>query len=149
MNIGIFGEVLLKLCMAMMVGGVIGWDRQRERKPAGMRTHMLVCLGSTMFVIMPIYSPVSMTVSQVIQGVIQGIGFLGAGEIIRRTESRKGQGVEVVHGLTSAATIWVVAALGVAIALGLYAIALVGMGLVWLTLRVGLVLEQKLFQDPD
>ena len=123
-----------KLSLSLLLGGLIGWERQRDHKPAGLRTHILVSLGSTMFVMIPFHTEVSMTHSQIIQGVAQGIGFLGAGEIMRNPKATNGQ-VEI-SGLTSAAAIWVAAALGLIVGAGLYAIAIFGAIFTLITLKV-------------
>ncbi len=123
-----------KLSLSLLLGGLIGWERQRDHKPAGLRTHILVSLGSTMFVMIPFHTEVSMTHSQIIQGVAQGIGFLGAGEIMRNPNATKGK-VEI-SGLTSAAAIWVAAALGSIVGAGLYAIAIFGAIFTLITLKV-------------
>lgn len=117
-------HVLLRLILAIIVGGLIGLERQFDRKPAGLRTHMLVSLGAAIFVLSGLSgSPIdSGDHTRVIQGITTGVGFLGAGEIISRTDRRKIQ----VRGLTSAAAIWVSAALGVAIGAGLWFIGLAG-----------------------
>lgn len=126
--------ILGKLSLSLFLGGLIGWERQRDHKPAGLRTHILVSLGSTMFVMIPFHAEVPMTHSQIIQGVAQGIGFLGAGEIIRNPQARNGQ--EQISGLTSAAAIWVAASLGSIVGAGLYAIAVFGAIFTLITLRI-------------
>jgi putative Mg2+ transporter-C (MgtC) family protein len=100
-----------RLLLAAVLGGAIGFERQRKRKPAGLRTHMLVALGAALFVVSqhPTESPDA--ASRVIQGVAAGVGFLGAGAILK--DSR-----EWVHGLTTAADIWLTAAIGVAAGMG-------------------------------
>ena len=117
-------DVILRLLLAAVVGGVIGLDRERAHKWAGIRTLLLVCLGSALFTIVSIYGFGGMLVNrQVVDparlaaGIVVGIGFLGAGVILH---SEKG-----VMGLTTAAAVWAVAAVGVAIGCGLYLIALV------------------------
>jgi putative Mg2+ transporter-C (MgtC) family protein len=109
-------SIFLRLLIATLVGGAVGWNRFLAGKPAGIGTHSLVALGSAIFVLIPL-SMISILgrdgVTRVIQGVVAGIGFLGAGEIFRNagTSAR-------VHGLTSAAALWVTAALGVLAACG-------------------------------
>lgn len=107
-----FGQVFLRLAIAVGVGALIGLDRELRRKPAGLRTLALVSLGSALFVLETIdptgsaaYSDAS---SHVIQGIVTGVGFLGAGSILR------GVGEESIRGLTTAASIWLAAAAGVA-----------------------------------
>ena len=103
--------VLLRLLIATLAGAAIGWNRFRAGKPAGVGTHALVALGSALFVSIPIQmSPEHSNdaFTRVVQGIATGVGFLGAGEIFRDA----GAGNRV-HGLTSAAALWVTAALGI------------------------------------
>jgi putative Mg2+ transporter-C (MgtC) family protein len=120
--------VFLRMGLAILVGAIVGWERQIADKPAGLRTHMLVSLGAAIFVLTGIQTGAvresADVVSRIIQGVVQGIGFLGAGEIIVRSRSNDDR--IKVRGLTSAAAIWVSGALGVAAGCGLGAIALSG-----------------------
>jgi len=129
----------------MFVGGIIGWERQLRHKPAGLRTHMLVSMGSALFVLIPLAmakNPNGLdAVERVIQGITAGIGFLGAGEILRQSQQEIGK-VEV-HGLTSAAAIWVSAALGTAAGCGLWQLALIGALMSRFVLRVIKKLERR------
>lgn len=119
-------EMMFRLSLAIGLGGVIGWEREVDSKPAGLRTHMLVSLGSAMLVMTAVQTGMvqetANTVSRIIQGIVTGIGFLGAGEIfsISRTESGQMQ----IRGLTSAAAIWVSMAIGIAVGCGLWAMGL-------------------------
>ena len=125
------GDVSLRLIMAVVVGLLIGVDREWRGKPVGIRTLALVSLGSALICLATVhYSPlradpnaISRVVQGVIQGVMTGIGFLGAGAIV------KGQTQEQAHGLTTAATVWVTASLGIACALATWAIVWIGVGL--------------------
>jgi len=122
-------DVILRLVMAAVVGGVIGMDRERAHKWAGIRTLLLVCLGSALFTIVSIYGfgdPADP--ARLAAGIVVGIGFLGAGVILH---SEKG-----VMGLTTAAAVWAVAAVGVAIGCGLYLIALATAILILVALRL-------------
>lgn len=128
----------------MLIGGVIGIERELKQKPAGLRTHMLVCLGSAVFAVIPMQL-VSLesnpdAISRVIQGIATGIGFIGAGEIVR--ESTENSARPEVHGLTSAASVWVSAALGIAAGLGLWQLGLVGAVLTFVVLRIFKKLER-------
>ena len=101
------------LTLAILLGGMIGYEREAAGKPAGLRTHMLVAMGSALFVLVPLQAGVALPdMSRVLQGLISGIGFLGAGAIIKLNSE------EDVRGLTTAASIWTVAAIGVACGLG-------------------------------
>lgn len=106
-------RIVVRLVIAAALGGLLGWERERTGKAAGVRTHMLVALGAALFVLIPQQAGVSDTdMSRVIQGVVAGIGFLCAGTII------KGRDEEDVQGLTTAAGIWLTAAIGVGVGLG-------------------------------
>ena len=126
-----FARIVVRLLTAALVGAVAGFQRERAGKPAGLRTHMLVALGSAVFVLVPLElgAPIG-EVGRVVQGVATGIGFIGAGAILKRTEARE------VEGLTTAAGIWLTAATGVAIGLGGLGIALVAMALAWIILAL-------------
>ena len=102
----------------MLVGAVIGFDREIRDKPAGLRTLTLVSLGSAVFTLTAIDSGAVDSASRVIQGIVTGIGFLGAGTIIR------GKTEESVRGLTTAASVWLAAAIGVACGLAYWPLVL-------------------------
>jgi putative Mg2+ transporter-C (MgtC) family protein len=134
---------LSRLLLALAVGGLIGWERQRRRKAAGLRTHMLVSLGAGIFALIPLQltlNPDPDALSRAVQGVATGVGFLGAGEIIQA--SRLNSTTPQVKGLTSAASIWVTAALGLASGCGLWQLAIAGSFLTLITLEVIKRLEQ-------
>ena len=106
-------RITLRLLIAATLGGILGFEREQKGKPAGLRTHMLVALGAALFVLIPQQAGVSDTdLTRVLQGLVAGIGFLGAGTII------KGSGDEEIKGLTTAAGIWLTAAIGVAAGMG-------------------------------
>ncbi|MBC8087472.1 MAG: MgtC/SapB family protein [Phycisphaerae bacterium] len=112
-------HVLIRLSAAAILGAVVGYQRERARKPAGLRTHMLVCLGTAVFVLACTGSGMSTDgVLRVVQGVVTGIGFLGAGSILKLNEERD------IQGLTTAAGVWMTAAIGVAVGLGSLGVAL-------------------------
>ena len=111
--------IAARLTLSVLVGGVIGLHRDLHRKPAGVRTHALVSLGTALMVIVVMPPGGDLThrydaLSRVIQGVLTGIGFLGAGVILRNPDMRQ------VRGLTTAATVWLTALLGVACGIGAY-----------------------------
>jgi putative Mg2+ transporter-C (MgtC) family protein len=129
-------DILLRLSLAIAAGGMIGLERQLDRKPAGLRTHMLVSLGAALYILSGTQATSGEgDVTRVIQGIATGIGFLGAGEIFSRTSSEHKDEIKVV-GLTSAAAIWVSAGLGLAAGLGQYSLCIIGALLTLFTLRV-------------
>jgi putative Mg2+ transporter-C (MgtC) family protein len=134
-------DIALRLLMATLIGSGIGLDRELRGKPAGMRTHALVALGAALIVVVTIrLTPVGFehidAISRAIQGIIVGVGFLGGGAILKTS------GPENVHGLTTAASIWVVASLGIACGAGQWVASLIGLILALLILIVGTVVER-------
>jgi putative Mg2+ transporter-C (MgtC) family protein len=106
-------RILTRLLLAALLGGVLGYERERRGKAAGVRTHMLVSMGAALFMLVPQLGGMAVgDLSRVMQGVITGIGFLGAGAIVKHRDE------EDVQGLTTAAGIWMTAAIGVACGLG-------------------------------
>jgi putative Mg2+ transporter-C (MgtC) family protein len=106
-------RVTLRLLVAALLGALIGYDRESRNKSAGLRTHMLVTLGAAIFVLTPLQAGMALEdLSRVLQGIIAGIGFLGAGAILKLQRD------EEIHGLTTAASIWMTAAIGIAAGLG-------------------------------
>lgn len=123
-------EMILRLLLAAALGAVIGYQRERAKKPAGLRTHVLICLGAALFTVVSIYGfGVASDPARVAAGVVVGIGFLGAGAILHREGG-------IVAGLTTAATIWAVAGIGLAAGAGLYLISAVATALVLTVLLV-------------
>ena len=112
-------EMVLRLLLAAALGAIIGYQRERAGKPAGLRTHILICEGSALFTVASFYAfGAGADPSRIAAGIVAGIGFLGAGAIIRREG-------ELVGGLTTAATIWMIAAIGLAAGAGLYLVSAV------------------------
>lgn len=106
-------RLVVRLLAAGFMGALIGFDRERNASPAGLRTHVLVALGAALFVIVPQQAGFDRAdLSRVVQGLVAGIGFLGAGAILKQDESMR------VRGLTTAASIWLTAAIGIAAGLG-------------------------------
>ncbi|MBI2653496.1 MgtC/SapB family protein [Candidatus Woesearchaeota archaeon] len=122
-----YTEALLRLVLAVVAGGFIGLEREVVHKPAGVRTHMLVCLGSALFVLVTLQTLPNET-ARIIAGIATGIGFLGAGTIFKAKND--------VHGLTTAASIWAVAGVGIAIGLGYYLITVIAVVLVLIVLQL-------------
>ena len=109
-------DILLKLALACIFGGLIGFLREKEKKAAGLRTHILVCLGATLFTLVSLYMGdvfPSADAGRIAANVVLGIGFIGAGTIIR------GEGGGIT-GITTAASIWVTAAVGLALGIDFY-----------------------------
>lgn len=126
--------IIIRLAISIVIGGLVGIERELEHKPAGLRTIMLVCLGSTIFML--IGSELACETGRIIAGVVTGVGFLGAGAIIRA----RGE----VYGLTTAATIWVASGLGLAIGAGYYILAIITCVLILIVLRILGVIERAL-----
>jgi putative Mg2+ transporter-C (MgtC) family protein len=136
-------DIVARLLLAIVCGAVIGWERETHHKAAGLRTHMMVCLGSAGFMLAGMeVAAVGMLGSgnfdpnRIIQGVIQGIGFLGAGSIIQSRGS--------VHGTTTAAGIWVAGGIGACAGAGLYLLSLVFTAFAYIILKIVLGLEHRL-----
>jgi putative Mg2+ transporter-C (MgtC) family protein len=130
-HIGAAIRVGFRLIVAAALGGALGYERETTGKAAGVRTHMLVALGSALFVLVPLETGAdSHAISRVVQGLVAGIGFLGAGAIV------KGRQGEEIYGLTTAAGIWTTAALGMTVALGHALTAVVATALALVILRV-------------
>jgi putative Mg2+ transporter-C (MgtC) family protein len=108
-------EMALRILLAAALGGVIGFQRERLDKPAGFRTHILISAGAALFTVVSIIGFETGDTARVAAGIVAGIGFLGAGSIIRRGNH--------IEGLTTAATIWAVAGIGMAAGSGLYIIS--------------------------
>jgi len=112
--------IAARVLTAALLGGLIGWERERKGRTAGLKTHILVAIGSALFVLAPLLADIDGgDVTRVMQGIVQGIGFLGAGAIIK---TEKGERVE---GLTTAAGIWMTAAIGMAAGMGQEMVALI------------------------
>ncbi len=127
------GDIILKLLLAIALGGLIGLEREFSHKPAGLRTNILICIGSAIMMILSEVMLAGKGAStgdslRIAAGAITGMGFIGAGTII--------QSRGVVHGLTTASTLWAVTGLGLMIGAGYYQVAVVFTGLVILTLIV-------------
>ena len=121
---------MLRLVLAVLFGGLIGLEREVVHRPAGLRTHMLVSLGSALFILLAL-EEFSSEVPRIIAGVATGIGFLGAGTIFKAKSE--------VHGLTTAASVWTIAAVGVAVGLGYYLMSIIVVVLVLIVLELNKV----------
>jgi putative Mg2+ transporter-C (MgtC) family protein len=115
----IYGDEVLKIALSAIVGCLVGLEREIRRKPAGFRTLALICVGATIFTICSYKLGVDVNRDRVAANIITGVGFLGAGVIFRNNGS--------VSGITTAATIWIAAALGMLIGIGEYALSLLSL----------------------
>ena len=139
-------EIAGRLGLAALLGAAIGINREWQRKPAGLRTHALVALGGASFTLIGLLLPGDPTGSgRVLQGIIAGIGFIGAGVIMVRPD------LHDVQGLTTAAAIWVVAAIGVAVGAGLWRTSLIVLTLALVVLVLGESIDRWLHraQRPE
>jgi len=113
-------RIIVRLLLAAALGGALGYEREKSGKAAGLRTHMLVAIGAALFVLVPQQGGMAVgDMSRVIQGIVTGVGFLGAGAIIKQHSEHS------VQGLTTAAGVWMTAAIGIACGLGREATAVV------------------------
>ena len=136
---GQFLRVVVRLTAAVLLGAVIGIQRERAGKPAGLRTHMLVTLGTAVFVLTCAGVRMSSDgLSRVIQGLVTGIGFIGAGSILKISEQRD------VQGLTTAAGVWMTAAVGVAVGLGSIGVAMLSTAFTLVILSVAMRFERSI-----
>lgn len=139
-----FMDICIRLLLATLFAGLIGWEREFRTRPAGLRTHILVCLGATIIAMIQkqimfdslqiamdypkLVGVIRSDPARLICQVISGIGFLGAGTIVITKSS--------IHGLTTAASLWATAILGLAVGMGYYALAVMGMVLIFFSLTV-------------
>jgi putative Mg2+ transporter-C (MgtC) family protein len=139
-----FGEVSGQLAAALILGGLLGAEREAKGQWAGLRTHMMVALGAALFTIVGVKAVGdNREISRVIQGIAAGIGFLGAGTILKLAGNRE------VKGLTTAASIWLAAALGTAIGLKFYVVALSATMCSLIVLALLRPLEKKWIEPPS
>ncbi len=140
-----FWEMLLRIALAMVMGLCIGWNREKQNKAAGLRTMTLVSMGAAGMVVAAVEVAAATQNAhdplRVVSGVIGGIGFLGAGSII--------QSAGKVHGLTTAASIWASAGLGIACGLGLYELAVVMFAMLGVVLVVLSALKGEVLPEKD
>lgn len=134
-----FARITLRLLLAAVCGGILGLERTWTGKEAGLRTHMLVCLGATIFVLVTIPIGTSRdATSRIVQGIATGIGFVGAGTIMKLED--KGR----VRGLTTAANIWLTAAIGTTIGVGDFLVPVMGTLVALFTLVAVEQFEQRI-----
>ena len=133
-----------RVFLAFLLGGVVGFERERMQRPAGLRTHMLVALGAALTLVvahrMDIPGPDQ---SRIIQGLVTGVGFLGGGAILKITDERR------IRGLTTAAGIWMTASIGIAVGTGKLATAIMATFLTFVVLRLLQLLEARFFPETN
>jgi putative Mg2+ transporter-C (MgtC) family protein len=143
-NFGQVERVLLRVIAATLLGAVVGFERERAGKPAGLRTHILVSLGTSIVVLACAGSQMSMDgLSRVIQGIVTGIGFIGAGSILKLEPEHQ------IRGLTTAAGLWMTAAIGIACGLGTIGLALIATVMTLIVLRVLQVIESRAIHEKE
>lgn len=134
-----FQELLFRLFMALILGAIVGLERQVRHKSAGLRTYMLACLGTAFLILVPIQAGMAEqdigAISRVMQGTITGVGFIGGGMILHYGRNGSKDAVRA-HGLTSAAAIWVCCGLGFAAGFGLWDLGLIGAVMTWFILDI-------------
>jgi putative Mg2+ transporter-C (MgtC) family protein len=136
--------VVIRVIAAVVLGGFLGIERERAGKPAGFRTHMLVCLGTALVVLACTEVKMSLDgLSRVIQGIVTGIGFVGAGSILKLSESRE------IKGLTTAAGLWMTAIIGISVGLGALGLAVIGTLLTLLVLGLEHVVDSRLTRKKN
>lgn len=134
-------EDAVPMLVSMFLGTLLGLERQSDNKPAGLRTHTLVCMGSTLFVLTARHAVLAVgsttfDPARIIHGIVTGVGFLGAGSILRHEGT--------VLGITTAASIWMVAAIGAAVGVKAYMLAGVSALLAWIVLQLYRRIDSRL-----
>ena len=131
--------LIFRILLSVILGAIVGFEREIEEKPAGIRTHILVCMGAALFTISSFYlTPLSSgDATRIAAGIVTGIGFIGAGSII----ATKGH----VKGLTTAASLWVVSGIGMMVGLGSYILSSASAIIVFIVLRLGEI-EKKILK---
>jgi putative Mg2+ transporter-C (MgtC) family protein len=137
MEMSFVSEVAMRLVAATLIGSGVGLNRELQHKPAGLKTHALVALGASLVTAVCAFLPDPTAMSRAIQGIIAGVGFLGGGAILKSSD-------EIVHGLTTAASIWLVASLGIACGAGQWIIAMVALAIALVVLVAGNAIEEFL-----
>ena len=139
--------IIVRLGVALLLGAVVGWEREAIDKPAGFRTVTLVCVGSTLFIVLSLdlmsraARPQDWDPLRIVNALIQGIGFLGAGTVLRTGET--------IRGLTTAAALWAMTAVGAAVGLGMYSTAVAGTLTILIVLRGFWYLQNRWAADND
>lgn len=138
-----FFSILLRTFLAMLLGGILGYEREKRHRPAGFRTYLVVCLGSTLAMMVGLFIHEITGTSdagRIPAQVISGIGFLGAGTILVTRQHQ-------VRGLTTAAGLWSVACLGLALGAGFYTGALIGFAAIWISIKLLRIVDRHLHSN--
>lgn len=136
--------VVIRVIAAVVLGGFLGIERERTGKPAGFRTHILVCLGTAVVVLACTEVKMSLDgLSRVVQGIVTGIGFIGAGSILKLSEQQK------IKGLTTAAGLWMTAIIGISVGLGALGLAVIGTLLTLLVLSLEHVVDSRITRKKN
>ena len=136
-------SILLRTFLAMLLGGILGYEREKRHRPAGFRTYLVVCLGSTLAMMVGLFIHEitgSSDAGRIPAQVISGIGFLGAGTILVTRQNQ-------VRGLTTAAGLWSVACLGLALGAGFYTGALVSFAAIWISIKLLRIVDRHLHSN--
>ena len=137
-------DIVIRLCLAFAAGFIIGLERSSRRQVAGLRTHILISLGASCLMLLSIWLPQQLgsgDPGRIAAQVVAGMGFLGAGAIIKLGNS--------IRGLTTAASLWLTAAIGLTIGAGMYIAALTVVVLALITLVVLHIVERKIFPEDN
>jgi putative Mg2+ transporter-C (MgtC) family protein len=134
-------ELIIRLLLALLLGALIGLERERGDKPAGLRTHILVSIGSTQFTILSFYAFPGSDPSRIAAYIVAGVGFIGAGTIIQ-TRDR-------VTGITTAATLWVTSSIGMAVGIGFYTAAIIAAAISYITLKLAWIEKKLVFNSKN
>jgi len=138
-------DIVIRLCLAFAAGGIIGLERSSRRQVAGLRTHILIAVGAACLMLLSIWLPQNLNgpntgdPGRIAAQVVSGMGFLGAGAIIRLGNN--------IRGLTTAASLWLVAAIGMTIGAGMYVAAITAVILALITLMLLNKVERKIFPE--
>jgi len=142
-NLGLYGDIVIKLLLAALLGGAVGYERERRNQLAGFRTHIILCTGAALMMMLSLYigREHNTDPGRIAAQVVSGIGFLGAGAILRLGAS--------VKGVTTAASLWVIAGIGLAVGSGFYFGAILTTVIMFLTLSLLSQIEQRLLRTKN
>lgn len=136
-------SIIFRVLLSMLLGGILGYERGKKRRPAGLRTYLVVCVASSMAMMTGVYLTEQTgygDASRIAAQVISGIGFLGAGTILVTKHNQ-------VKGLTTAAGLWAAACIGLSLGAGFYTGAIVGFTAIWLSLSIVTIMEKRLYKN--